>query len=390
MPSRSYDQPDTIVSVNHTYTHIYGPDPPNSWSEQKTTKMKKGWYSGSTTPEFHKAQKNGELLPHNAYQRFDATVNSPHGIYRGRYARYSGATLEKSYDYSVNSVRSVPNATTSLGTAEGIVTELVKGVDTNALLQAATANAAPELDAGTMLAEIQKTVSLLTGARKRAAGFISDARKLNKQSLKATADAWLEWRYGWRILGYDIQSIVGFMDHPFRDEFAEGRAGTSIDDSSTENFPFTGYYVSHDYIETIKRSVSVRASVTVKYSNSSTNALVSMPITAWELVPFSFIADWFVSVGPAIGAWQVLQNASGFSGSISTKLTETGSAVVSGVGPGSGANATMPYASGGGTSSATLLTRSPASRPSLTPQLVVSLDPAKIVDIIALFASRID
>jgi len=387
MPTKSFDQPDTTVPVNHTYTYISGPDCPNSWSKTETTKIKRGHYEGDSTPHFYKRKKAGGLLPLNAYKRFDAEVNSPHGIYSGRYVRPISGSADKVYNYSVNSVRSIPNATIDLGAAELISVSMTEGVNTNALMQAATANARPELDAGTLLAEMHKTVDLFTGARSRAVALINKARRLDMRRLEAISDAWLEWRYGWRILGYDIQSAIETFNHPFRDEIAEGRAGLTVNGAPlVVNHPFSGYYVSHDYMETIERSVSVRASVAIQYSYSSLNAGLSLPITAWELIPFSFVSDWFVSIGDVIAAYEVLQNAAGFEGSISTRFSETGTAIVSGVGVGTGTYATLPHASGGASSSATLLTRNRASRPSLTPEVRVKLSPAKIADILAIFA----
>jgi hypothetical protein len=74
-----------------------------------------------------------------------------------------------------------------------------------------------------------------------------------------------------------------------------------------KNVSFCGYTrLRANILRTTSRSLSVRAGVLTqsKYvSNASLFGFDSLVDTAWDLLPFSFIIDWFFNVGDTILSW---------------------------------------------------------------------------------------
>lgn len=388
MPSHSYDQPDGFATVNHTYTPIVGTCPA-SYEVQEVNKVRRGDYKGANTPDYFAKVRSGALLPLNSYTRFDRSEDRPHGIYGGTYRKPLTGDPTKSYDYEVNSIRSVSGAIQSVEQATSVATEMAADIDIAALHQSAMAACLPSLDALTFMVESRDTIDMLKNARSDAKRLILEAKRGGKHTVKAASDAWLAWRYGWQTLGMDIEAAVEAFNAPLRDEIVEGRAGESVKQTLTSNSPFVGYYVSHDYETTLSRDLSVRVNACAKMSARTLNVLVSPAVTGWETIPYSFVADWFVSVGDAIAAWVVLASAESTYSSIGYKLEEIGQSTVSNVSNGIGAYATNPRASGTTLSSATLKLRAPLGNPSLIPRIRVELTSRRLLDAGALFAKRI-
>jgi hypothetical protein len=385
MPSRSYNQPDGLTTVDVIYTPHYGAAPPDDFQVESTIKIVNGAYRWGSTPNYHARVNAGEHLPHKSYRRFDYKENRPHGTYNGTYA--SGS---KGYGYSQNPCRPVNGSTSSEEAARQLLDVLSLSVNETALLQAALGQCQPDLDAGTFLAEAHKTVELLIGARRRTIALVRKGLSggITKAS-QALGSAWLEWRYGWRILGYDIEAAVQAYNYPFRDNIVTGRAGTSLQEVDSYTDPDSNYYVNFDKVSERSRDLSVRANASVAYSGKTINALLSPVTTGWELIPFSFVADWFVSAGDALKAWQVVSSALSVYCSIGYKLTETVITSVQNPTLGTGTWASSPYsATGTSTSNMTLRTRVPRGPPSLLPQIRVSLNSKRILDAAALLATR--
>jgi hypothetical protein len=271
-----------------------------------------------------------------------------------------------------------------------VVSDMARGVNSDALLQQAFANCSEELDALTMLSEAHKTVDLVLNARSRFIDLVRSMRRGNILTYaQAIGNAWLEWRYGWDILVKDIETVTEFLNYPVRDLIVTGRAGDSVTEYAEINEPVNAYYVSHDWITKRKRDLSVRACAYAKMRVKSVNAFASPFVTGWELIPYSFVADWFVSVGDALKAWEVIRNAESTSCVIGYKFTETCEANVSNVALGTGEYATSPQASGRSTSRTDMVMRNGARRYSLIPRLRVRLTSKRILDAAALLVTRI-
>lgn len=383
MVSRSYDQPDVYSNGFVDNTKISGSgSAPADVPFTAVSRIVRGEYRGNVTPNFHKRRNAGGLLPLNGYLKWDyledRLMNTYEGTHKGPNPKYS----TKSYGPEGAILGS---ELVSLAAAVSCLNRIVQNVNVVSLQQKAFADISPDLDALTTMAEIGKTVSMILGVRKRALSLILQARKGGFDTARAAAKAWLEWRYGWRILGYDIQNFCDFWERPLRGPILQGFAGTSLSEMETKSSHITNYFCSYDNVSDISRSVNVKVIAAVLYTGRNANVLVSPVGTAWEVIPLSFVADWFVSVGDTLKAWEVIARAEKVVSSVGYRLEEN--VAMSRQNPvlGSGANAIAPFGtSGSARSTGTLLRRIPLGSPSFTPQLRVELNAGRIADAIAL------
>jgi len=170
-----------------------------------------------------------------------------------------------------------------------------------------------------ILAEGQKTINSFISIFKRLIRIGRALKKwdvgyLRKQlSARELSDRWMEGRYAVRPVVYDMYDIVKAMKrvrekHPFRKTY---RSGASASDTVSQ----TGVVVAVSNPQglwnikaqkTATSSVSVRSGVltAVREITEATIWGLNQPFNAlWELVPFSFVVDWFLNVGKTIASW---------------------------------------------------------------------------------------
>jgi hypothetical protein len=171
----------------------------------------------------------------------------------------------------------------------------------------------PDLDLLTTLAELRKTAELFDMAAVRLAQYQEKLahrarRKAGLKRLKNAAEVfsslWLESRYGWRLVYYDIQSLCrAVANHgALRSRgFAEARGtyhGTATSTLSTGGnnlYWELKYPVTVEWIE--------RRGVLFEINLSTPNVGFSPIMTGWEIIPWSFVVDWFINVGETLQAF---------------------------------------------------------------------------------------
>lgn len=196
----------------------------------------------------------------------------------------------------------------------------------DAMLQSALAKMRGELwDIGTFVAEFRKTTELVTKARegslKRAQRILlyleqkwvrTPANRRSAVTAKQLADdfasLWMEGRFGWRILYYDLisaqqayESLVGGMSllskrwTETRDMQHEPAPLWSPLRIGTSTTPFK-------YRWNTTSTSTMRAGV-MGHIDLTTPVSVDPIVTLWEVIPFSMVSDWFVNIGDALQAW---------------------------------------------------------------------------------------
>jgi hypothetical protein len=197
------------------------------------------------------------------------------------------------------------------------------------LLVSALANAnTNSWDLGTFAAEFNKTVGMINGFRgnvaRRASSIVNSlrARKIKPgtvtlNGLSAFSESWLEYRYGWRTLGYDLQDInvslerlAGLKSRPNRGSAyvasspaSFSTTGLCVPSANPGGTPSTpGILARFDGTFSQVRTKSARASVMVS-ALANDLAFIDPLTTAWEIVPYSFIVDWFVNIGDLVKAY---------------------------------------------------------------------------------------
>lgn len=157
---------------------------------------------------------------------------------------------------------------------------------------------------------------------------------------KSAANHWLEYSYGWKPL---LSDVVGAAEtaaqhlelggRPPRFGVSAGHSGGTRTTSTQGNFGSLDYVT---YTQNRSHTWEYRARagllLEVTYSESALAAqlgfgLTDPLLTAWELVPFSFVFDWFIDVGgwlesmSALQGFQVLNGFESFSQNCTTWTT---------------------------------------------------------------------
>lgn len=187
---------------------------------------------------------------------------------------------------------------------------------------AALANVeAPEVQGLVDLAEMRKTMQMLRAPIVDLAGFLlNKKRKLRKQLGRGptpkewwdyASGKWLEWRYGWTPLLASIRGLQSALakERKSMRKTARGnsfRTPQKATDVRTSTVPAgtSGW----NYNSSLKLEVTGTVKAGVLYtSNFSLDndlgiSLRELPMTALELVPYSFVADWAFNFGDFLRA----------------------------------------------------------------------------------------
>jgi hypothetical protein len=229
----------------------------------------------------------------------------------------------------------------------------------------------------------------LTEVRKM---FLAAGKKLYKlqfpRSLRELACEWLAYRYGWRTLYYDLKSLdkaVKSLHEMAERTRHSGRSYAASAGSSTDHWESGNANILWDYTLQREWEITALGSVTADISMSAFQ--FNPVVTAWEIIPFSFVIDWFLGVGKAISASSFLTLASRYaaSGGWRYQCTQHFNVELAEI------LNTIDIASEHGQQTATLeferTTRCPCNVP-YTPHFNLRLNTAKVLDLMALIAQR--
>jgi len=186
------------------------------------------------------------------------------------------------------------------------------------VLQKAYASAGADLfSSGEFFAELGQTLSMLRKPMGNSRRLLSKISKLKSnlvasgQSVtKAMANAWLEYRYGWKPLVHDVYNVAEAVNSLRKKVAPRGlltaRGGVTLRDkqvvraSTPVPSGLTGLDRETRY--TIECKVSAGVIYVVDLDNSGYERSLfglnprNIPSTIWELVPYSFVVDWFMNI----------------------------------------------------------------------------------------------
>lgn len=170
------------------------------------------------------------------------------------------------------------------------------------------------------LAQTRKTLDLLrnpfSSLTKMTNSFMSKSSRskgsrggpgaLGGGVLQIPADEWLKYRYGVLPLINDVQAVLNELGRTYKRQRHSSRASVTLESNASRTFSTTTTGWGGTHQETRTSVTVVRAVSLDEYVSSMAIELgldlSQLPKTAWELVPFSFVADWFVNVGDFLNA----------------------------------------------------------------------------------------
>lgn len=331
--SGSTDPPTTVTGIAYSATgNCDDPDKVTpigglSWTHTFPTGFTTEVMHDTVTPNFRSRMSQGEII-NNAYDKTTITETQEpvKGWYEARRLWYnSNCGVKGTIPVASTGGRWVGDKGTQLLTANPsnpsfLATPALSEV--NVISRAVTGAWAKtnlaDIEGLVVLAEGQKTVQSLCDLAKRAIRIgvalrRADATGLWKQlSPKELADRWMEARYAIRPLVYDIYGFVEALNSkkrnnkPRRVTFRKRESETA---SATQSGIVTATYSNYWIVKSVKTStITVQANAGVlafvKEISEATIWGLNRPFDAvWELVPFSFVVDWFFNVGKVIASW---------------------------------------------------------------------------------------
>lgn len=251
-------------------------------------------WSGRCIKNFKKRKSRGELLPYTPWQKY-----SIEGKIRGN-CNYNYDLGNCQFACANNDFRELD---TSWYVRQQELWSISEDLDTSYWVQQAAAKAyATGHDMLTFLAELNKTRDSFRDLLYRIAN-----RKVPK-SVGGLANAWLEGRYSWRPLIYDIEDMQAALENlkDKRKRLTE-KAGTSqtwVETSSQVAHEGSTTYNEVHTRTTVSTEIGVGGVIACDYGLNTFR--FNLPITAWELMPWSFIIDWIVNVGQSLEAMSFL------------------------------------------------------------------------------------
>jgi len=159
--------------------------------------------------------------------------------------------------------------------------------------------------------EIKKTLEMvnLSGRIRQAIFNVSPTRLRRamqfdiRTPLKGMGKYWLEWQYGWRPL---ISTLHGVVDELTRYELNKvqtftGRHSLSLQRKVPTSFNgLNGQFNATQLINLTERcrySVRLRVDPSLGYDTLRRLSALNPLSIGWELLPYSFVVDWFIDVG---------------------------------------------------------------------------------------------
>ncbi len=270
---------------------------------------------GQTTPNFHALKKSGALIPYTAWLQQSVEHHFNHGTYTDDLG--AGPRTWTDLDFPV--------------TYHGLMINNVHSPADTAYAQSYVQAAASNImnsgwDALTFASEIPNLGRMFRGVAKRMKRLHERKYSFKPQRGKrgnlgkefSFENLWLEGRYGWRTLAYDVRDFsdaVANFDESRRIWTERVGSSVSVQDVYQVDTPWQAGTVTSHVTDTTTHSI--RGAVAAEVSPA--RFIIDPLQTGWELAPYSFVIDWFLGVGNSLASTKLQLLAKAHTASVGVK-----------------------------------------------------------------------
>lgn len=158
-----------------------------------------------------------------------------------------------------------------------------------------------------MMANTAKQIAAALLAAKRGAwGEIPGHLGMNRKDIlngRFPANRWLEYQYGWKPLFGTLHDTYEKSVAPALDKgiLVLGKKSNKYEQTQKKHSLSDNSFAELTRIDSAKVHIVARLT-TPGLRNASQWGLINPASVAWELVPFSFVVDWFVPIGNVLSA----------------------------------------------------------------------------------------
>lgn len=356
-------------------------------------KIVRGSAWGLNNPRYRSLVRQKAIIPMTAYSRFDSDVDP-----RFFAVEYRDTTLKYNPTRETDLYEQCRYADVPID----LFTVVPKSDLGQYLVQAAASKAYTKgWDGLTFFAEIRKTWNMVFGLAQNLRNLMNRIERLLMQrrsdmtfagllALKAKQardlrleDIWLEARYGWRILIYDIKDASEALSRLGKERTRVRTKEDELDSYSTTSTVVSQWGDQGTVTNTVTTSYNVSTIGRIVADFSPPSVRMNPVLTAWELVKFSWVVDWFFHVAQWLEALSFLTMQTRMTSAWSCMVSITTQVSLPTFMPNGPRSISMTSSSGSGISTGVYLTRVPCGVP-LLPQWHVELNLGRYVDALAL------
>lgn len=292
----------------------------NYSAQSKDWKERQTW--GQNVPSYWERKNKGLLIPHTNFQQKESVQSIAPSYYYE--LRQPGNYLTEMWNYSH-----------AMQTLAKFTSEVLHTVDTaysDAMVQRSAANIANKgWDGLTFASELPDLKRMFTKTAKRMGRLHDDYRKgkykkrlkgFGKDTYQDFNNLWLEGRYGWRTLAYDVRDLnEAIRDYDEKRRIWTERSGYSYSDVDNSSGTTSWNAVNLQWTQEDRTEHSVRGAVAADFKPA--RVTLDPVNTAWELVPYSFVVDWVINVGETLASTKLLMLANDVTASVGVKSVST-------------------------------------------------------------------
>lgn len=229
-------------------------------------------------------------------------------------------------NYTIPGVGNFSNPTNGVVSSFVVSTDWSSNDDLNLIGKLRERIAGSDFNAGVVLAEGHKTLAMiaenatriykgisalkhgnLSAATAHLAGHVPKSKRPKSRRSTTAQSRWLELQYGWLPLLQDVMSGAQFLAHQLSVPIMQ-TVRVSREKKGSVTWSGTAGW-RYDKSEILSRS-SIKATIAEK-DIAQLSGLTDPASVAWELVPYSFVVDWFIPIGAYLSARGLSQALTG-------------------------------------------------------------------------------